>query len=280
MYKAKFEFEIEGNVPAPTPYGIVHLGELQDPDATDFQIWWLGNAGFAINWAGRVIFIDPIIELRDESEPLGSEHLPLRGPLPLRAKQVTRADLVLLTHDHDDHTGPLTTPELIARTEATFVATERTARLLRQYDLPEDRLRLARYGEPVEFGHLSIVPTRARHQEAPDHTVRGDCCGFIIRGPGLTLWHPDDTDLLEEHLAIRDIDLLLLPIAPHVLATEGSITLANSTGARHIIPCHYGTYDSDQYWCTGDPEAVRAGVERADERYHLLPIGGKLALTL
>jgi L-ascorbate metabolism protein UlaG (beta-lactamase superfamily) len=274
-------FEVVRNVPSPTPYGRVDLGELQDPNAMGFTLWWLGNAGFAINWADRVVFIDPIIELCDESDPLMSEiGLPLRGPLPLRASQVTHADLVLLTHEDGDHTGPRTTPELIARTKATFVGTERTARQLRDYGLPEARIRVARYDEPIQLGDLTVTPTPARHQESQNHTVRGDCCGFIVRGPGLSLWHPDDTDLLEEHLTIKDIDLLLLPIAPHVLSTQGSITLAASTRARHIIPCHYGTYVSDVYWCTGDPEAVRVGVENADERYHMLAIGERFHLAV
>jgi L-ascorbate metabolism protein UlaG (beta-lactamase superfamily) len=272
-------FEVVRNIPAPTPYGRVDLAELQDRDAKEFRLWWLGNAGFAMNWAGLVILIDPIIEVEDDSDPLMSEiGLPLRGPLPLRASQVTRAELVLLTHDDGDHTGPRTTPELIAQTEATFVGTERTARKLREHGLSEGRIRLARYGEGIQFGDLTVTSTPARHQESQGHTVRGDCCGFIVRGPGLNLWHPDDTDLLEEHLRIRGIDLLLLPIAPHVLGTQGSITLVASCGARHIIPCHYGTYDSDVFWCTGDPEAVRAGVENAAERYHMLAIGERFAL--
>ena len=274
-------FKCERNTPSRTPYGRVDLAELQDANARGVTIWWLGNAGFAINWAGRVIFIDPVIELESEGNPAVSEiGLPLRGPLPLRAKEVERADVVLLTHDDGDHTGPRTTPELIARTEAVFVGTERTERKLREYDLPAERSRLARYGEAIELCDLSITPTPARHQEDEGHTVRGECCGFIVRGKGLTLWHPDDTDLLEEHLTVRGIDVLLLPIAPHVLATEGSIALANSTGAPHIIPCHYGTYDSDLYWCTGDPEAVEAGITDARTRYHMLAIGEKLSLPL
>ncbi|MFB3880762.1 MAG: MBL fold metallo-hydrolase [Armatimonadota bacterium] len=274
-------FEVVRNVPAPTPYGVVDLAELQNPQARRLTVWWLGNAGFAINWAGRVILVDPVIEPLTDSQPLVSEiDLPLRGPLPLRASQMTRADLVLLTHDDGDHTGPKTTPELIARTSATFVGTERTARKLDEYGLPRSRVRLARYDEPIALGDLSVIPTPARHQEAQGHTVRGECCGFIIRADGFSLWHPNDTDLLPEHLQVKGVDLLLLPIAPHVLGLGGSIALCASTAAPHIIPCHYGTYDSDQFWCTGDPEAVRAGVQDAGARYHMLPIGGKLTLPL
>ena len=275
-----FPIQPERNVPSPIPYGKVAVGELTDPQSPDITLWWLGNAGFAINWQGRVIFIDPIIELEGD-DPLMSEiALPLRGPLPLRAREVPRADLILLTHDDGDHTGPKTTPELIARTKALFVGTERTARKLREYGLEDDRIVVVHYGDEVELSGLTIIPTPARHQENEGHTIRGDCCGFILRGPGATIWHPDDTDLLEEHLRITGIDVLLLPIAPHVLGTQGSIKLCASTQARHLLPCHYGTYVSDVYWCTGDPEAVRAGVENAEERYHQVAIGEKFIVPL
>lgn len=270
----------ERNVPSETPHGTVDLAELEDRRATDFRIWWLGNAGFAMNWAGTVIFIDPIIELQDGDPAMSEIGLPLRGPLPLRARNVSRAHIVLLTHDDGDHTGPITTPELIQRTHARFVGTARTERKVQEYGLPPERFLLAEYGDVIESNGFTITPTPARHQEDEGHTLRGDCCGFILRRNGLTLWHPDDTDLLEEHFDVTGIDVLLLPIAPHVLGTEGAARLANSTGAQHIIPCHYGTYVSDVYWCTGDPEAVAARIEDAETRVHMLAIGEKLVVPL
>lgn len=276
--------ELPRNIPSKQPWRTVVLDELHDPTALTVSLWWLGNGGFAINWMGRVIFIDPLIEPKNDANPMASEiDLPLRGPLPLRARQVKRADLVLLSHDHSDHMGPRTTPELIARTDALFVGTERSVRTLREHGLGTARLRTARYGEPIEVGDMTIIPTVARHAEPespafPGKGLRGECCGFILRAGCLTLWHPCDTDLLEEHLEVTDIDALILPIAPHNLGTEGSVRLAASTGARHLIPCHYGTFDSDLFWCVGDPEAVAAGIEDAQNRYHVLAIGEKFVV--
>lgn len=258
---------------------LIDPSELCDLEAVAVTVWWLGNAGFGINAAGRVILVDPVIELQDDSDPVTSEiGLPLLAPLPIRARNIDRADLVLITHDDGDHLGPRTVPQLIARTHALFVGTERTARKLREYGLPEERLHVGRYGRKLRVGDMTIVPTLATHAESEGHTQRGDCCGFIFQAAGVTFWHPDDTDLLEEHLQVRGIDVLLLPIAPHVLGTEGGIKLANTTKARHVIPCHYGSYDSDLFWCTGDPVAVGARVEEAGRRYHPLGVGDKLVL--
>jgi L-ascorbate metabolism protein UlaG (beta-lactamase superfamily) len=252
---------------------------LTDLEAVAVTTWWLGNAGFAINAAGTLILIDPVIELAAGRDTVTSEiGLPLLSSLPIRARNIDRADIVLLTHDDGDHLAPRTTEELIARTHALFIGTPRTVRRLRELGLPQERIRTARYHQDIRVGDVTLTPTVARHQEEEGHTKRGDCCGFIIKAAGLTFWHPNDTDLLDEHLKVTGIDVLLLPIAPHVLGTEGAIKLAESTGAAHIIPCHYGTYDSDLRWCQGDPAAVGAGISNAGRRYHQLAIGEKLVL--
>ncbi len=257
----------------------IDLRDLLDLEAVGVTIWWLGNAGFAVNAAGPLILIDPVIELQDDADPVTSEvGLPLLSPLPIRARAIDRADLILITHDHGDHAAHRTLPELAARTHALFVGTQRTALKLRQLGIPEGRLRVARYGQRMRVGNITVVPTVAKHEEDLIHTERGDCCGFIIQTGGLTIWHAGDSELMDEHLKVTDVDVLLLPIAPHVFGTEGAIRLANTTRARHIIPCHYGTYDADLYWCTGDPAAVGAGVEDAERRFHRLDIGEKFVI--
>jgi len=258
---------------------VIDPRELGDLDAVAVSVWWLGNAGFAINAAGTVILIDPLIELQDETDPVNSEiGLPLLVPLPVRARNIDRADLVLITHDHGDHAGRRTMPELAERTHALFVGTERTLHKLRQFGIPETRVRTARYGQGMRVGGTAVLPTPAKHEEDLIHTQRGDCCGFLIKVAGVTIWHTGDTDLLDEHLKIKDVDVLMLPISPHTLDTENAARLANSTKARYVIPCHYGTFDSDLYWCTGDPAPLSTHIEDAKRRYHPLSIGEKLVI--
>lgn len=253
--------------------------ELMDLDAVAVSVWWLGNSGFAINAAGTVILIDPLVELQDDTDPVTSEiGLPLLVPLPIRARNIDRADLVLVSHDHGDHAGHRTIPELAERTHALFVGTERTAFKLRQFGIPEARLRTAHYDQPVRVGATTVIPTVAKHEEDAIHTQRGDCCGFIVKASGVTIWHPGDTELLNEHLRVRDVDLLTLPIAPHILDTEDAARLASTTRARHIVPCHYGTFDSDLYWCRGDAGQLTSRIENASRRYHILAIGEKLVI--
>jgi L-ascorbate metabolism protein UlaG (beta-lactamase superfamily) len=258
---------------------VIDPKELMDLDAVAVSVWWLGNAGFAINAAGTVILIDPLIELHDDTDSVTSEiGLPLLVPLPIRARSLDRVDLVLVTHDHSDHAGPRTISELVARTHALFVGTERTARRLRQFGIPEARVRTARYDQPVRVGGTTVIPTPAKHEEDFIHTQRGDCCGFLIRVAGVSLWHTGDTELLEEHLKVSHPDVLMLPAAPHILNVDDAGRLANATRARHIVPFHHGTFDSDLYWCAGDAAPLVTRIEDAKRRYHILAIGEKIVI--
>jgi L-ascorbate metabolism protein UlaG (beta-lactamase superfamily) len=258
---------------------VIDPRELVDVDAVAVSIWWLGSAGFAINAAGTVILIDPVIELQDDRDTVTSElGLPLLVPLPIRARNVDRADLVLITHDHGDHAGRRTVPELADRTHAIFVATETASFKLQQYGIPRERIRTARYGQRMRVGGINVTPTVAKHEEDAIHTQRGDCCGFLIKVAGVTIWHPGDTELLDEHLKQKDIDVLILPIAPNVLSAADAARLANTTRAKHIIPCHYGTYDSDLYWCVGDPRELGSGIRDAKKRYSVLGVGESLVI--
>lgn len=258
---------------------VIDPRELLDLDAVAISIWWLGSSGFAINAAGSVILIDPVIELQEDTDPVTSElGLPLLVPLPIRARNIDRADLVLITHDHADHMGRRTIPELAARTNAVLVGTDRTRYSLARLGVAEDRIRTARYDRPIRVGGTSVIPIVAKHEEDAIHSRRGDFCGFIIQVGGVQIWHTGDTELLDEHLQHKDMDVVILPVAPHIMKVRNAARLANTTGAKHIIPCHYGTFDSDLYWCGGDPTSLTPLIEDAHKRYHILNIGEKFVI--
>ena len=70
------------------------------------RMWWLGQAGFAFkSHSGTTVYADPY--LSDAVERLaGFKRLSL-APL---APEDVRADLVVLTHEHEDHLDPAALP--------------------------------------------------------------------------------------------------------------------------------------------------------------------------
>jgi L-ascorbate metabolism protein UlaG (beta-lactamase superfamily) len=232
------------------------------------SLWWLGQAGFAASFDEVLLFIDPVIELEKEEDPLTSEiGLRLFQPLPLLAREVTQADLVLLSHDHRDHTAPKTVPYL-ARTDAIFLCTEHCAGKVRELGVKKEKIRPLNYGEELKYEGLKVECVIAEHSGP-----RGTACGFIIRSPHGSLYYPGDTSLLPEHLELKDIDILLLSITENVLGIEGAAKLANALGSQYLIPCHYGTYDHQARWTIADPEALRPLIDRSEERLFILKQG-------
>jgi L-ascorbate metabolism protein UlaG (beta-lactamase superfamily) len=77
---------------------------FERPDGT--LVTWLGMAGVLLNVRGTILLIDPLISLVEVDGQLRSEAgYTLRVPLPIQARQIPRADLVMVTHADEDQTG-------------------------------------------------------------------------------------------------------------------------------------------------------------------------------
>ena len=66
--------------------------------------------------------------------------------------------------------------------------------------------------------------------------------------------------------------MLLLPIAHHVFGPERGADIANRLNVRHVIPTHYGVYDSGGF-AFGDVDELRRHLSDADRRLHPLELG-------
>lgn len=213
----------------------------------DTAVVWLGNAGALIVSRGTVLLIDPVISMveRDSERVLETGHR-LKVALPIEAEAVPRADAVLYTHADGDHFGRRTAEALDRRLKPTFIAPPPVRTRLEEMGVPEARLVTAREGESIPVGEAQVRVTPALHDWQQTHPwQRGDCCGFIVKTPDGTVWHPGDTRLLDEHLQVRGVDVLFFDVAvcrSH-LGPEGSARLAATCGAADLIAYHYGTVD-------------------------------------
>jgi len=68
------------------------------------RITWFGHSAFKIEVAGKIVLIDPWLDGNPSS--------------PVRASEISRADVVYVTHDHGDHLGQAF--EICKRTGAAF----------------------------------------------------------------------------------------------------------------------------------------------------------------
>ena len=108
------------------------LGRLGAPD--DVRVVWLGTAGFAIEYRGSVVLIDPYVTRAS----LGSLLVSVRPDREAIARHVPRADAIIVGHTHFDHA--LDVPEIARRTGAIVFGSRSAAALCRAGGVPADRV--------------------------------------------------------------------------------------------------------------------------------------------
>ncbi len=160
-----------------------------------------GNAGVLLaNSAGRV-YIDSFFH-----------PIPDVGGRPqLRGKDVAKADLILVTHNHYDHLHPEETRDAALASGAVVAGPEKVTRVMAKY-LPAERLVTL---EPEErqqppakcrhaFGDIAVTTYRTYHAQGHN--------SYLIEMAGMRILHDADNEHLEPYdvPSLGAIDLLLL----------------------------------------------------------------------
>lgn len=206
---------------------------------------WLGMAGALINCRGTIIFIDPLISYGGNKEMCETGNR-LLVPLPVTADNVPRADIICYTHADSDHYAEKTAKILNSRLAPTFISPEPVNEKLIELGIEKSRLIKIKDFATYSFGDIEIIITPALHDwQKVDPWKREDCCGYLIKTPDGTIWHPGDTRLIPELEVIKDVDIIFFDVAAvdSHLGPEGSARLAVTSGAKVMIAYHYGTFD-------------------------------------
>lgn len=211
----------------------------------DTIVTWLGMAGALINCRGTIIFIDPLISYGTDDKTCETGDR-LLVPLPVTADRVPRADVICYTHADGDHFAEKTAQILNSRLSPVFISPGPVYEKLRGLGIPDKRLIKIRDYASYSFSSTEISVTPALHDwQQVDPWKREDCCGYLVKGPDGTIWHPGDSRLIPELEKIKDVDILFFDVAAvdSHLGPEGSARIAVTSGAKAMIAYHYGTFD-------------------------------------
>lgn len=125
---------------------------------------WLNNAGFEMELSsGKHLLVDSWL---DEAQIY-----------PISIDEIERADYVLLTHTHDDHSDSIGRIQKRFPQAAIFVGDLSAEALCKEYDLNVERLFRIRGGEEYKFDDVKIEVISARHTESKggNYWDRGYC---------------------------------------------------------------------------------------------------------
>ena len=182
------------------------------------------HACFKITGAGKVVYIDPY-------------KLPEGSP---------KADVVLITHEHDDHLSIPDLEKILQESTVVVIAPITHPSLL---DYPKDIFYLVVMGlNEKYFGEGFTVETipsynldKFRSPGELYHPKGDERVGFVLTLAGVRVYHAGDTDLIPELSSLEKIDIALLPVSgTFVMTPEEAAQAVDIIKPKVAVPMHWG----------------------------------------
>jgi L-ascorbate metabolism protein UlaG (beta-lactamase superfamily) len=253
------------------------------------HVWWLGQSGFLVQWAGERLVFDPYLSdaLTEKYAATDKPHVRMTERC-IDPRRLTGISRVTASHVHTDHLDGATLVPLTAANPGFRL-------YLPHPIIPEARKRLGNaevmycgigdHDVHAEEG-WELRGVVAKHNEVL-RDEHGNChyTGFLVKcGPftiyhsGDTLWHEDIVKVVRE----QRCDLMLLPIngnkperrvAGNLNGTEAA-ALAKAGNARLVVPCHYDMFEFN----TESPDEFVTACERLQQPCRVMRCGEKLEM--
>lgn len=251
-----------------------------------FDLWWLGQSGFLIQWQGRRFLFDPYLSdsLTYKYARTNKPHVRISERV-VEPQRLTDISFVTSTHNHTDHLDAETLLPLwqvnplmqlvVPRANQDFAAN--------RLGCGTDALLPIDAGQQVKVGPFTIHAVPAAHEQFDqDEQGRFRHLGYLVQFDGWCIYHSGDTiryPQMNEWLRPFEIDLALLPIngrlpsrgVPGNLWGDEAAQLAQDIGARTVIPHHYDLFAFN----TVSPDDFERACQQRGQAYVILEQGGR-----
>jgi L-ascorbate metabolism protein UlaG (beta-lactamase superfamily) len=226
--------------------GIIFLGgvamtarEVFETDAIttakgDLKITFFGHASLLFEFERMMIYIDPVGEQADFS-------------------LMPKADLVFITHQHQDHFDRAAIELLRKKDTQIFLTAACPA-------LPSSRVLKNNDRIGVHGIDIAVVPAynivHMRETGVPFHP-RGEGNGYVFTFAGLAVYVAGDSEDIPEMAGLKNIAVAFLPMnLPYTMTPEMVAKAARSFKPRMLYPYHFGNTDPQKLVAllAGEPE--------------------------
>jgi L-ascorbate metabolism protein UlaG (beta-lactamase superfamily) len=186
------------------------------------KITWLGHSALKIE-GSKTVFIDPFLS----GNPKAS----------LQARDIERADVVAVSHDHGDHLGD--SFAICQKTGATLVALFEIGLAAQEKKIKAEGIGI---GGTVNVAGVDVSLVPAFHSAG----LGGTAAGIIVGMDGRTVYHAGDTGLTMEMQLIGEMyrpDIAFLPIDGYYNMTPRLAAKAvELLRVPRAVPIHYDTF--------------------------------------
>ena len=172
------------------------------------ELTWLGHASFKLKAKGKVIFFDPF-----------------------KWKLGEKADIILCSHEHFDHSNKEMIADAMADSTAVFSSKGVAAEIEGAVGMIP--------GQQAEHEGVIVTAVQAYNVNKRFHP-KGLGVGFIVEVEGKKIYHAGDTDIIPEMSSIK-CDVALLPVSGTYVMTAKEAAMAVKAIKPNIaVPMHYG----------------------------------------
>jgi len=206
----------------------------------ELAIFWIGQAGFVFKTAhGGVVYVDPYLT-DSVARQLGHLMYGFKRLTPtLIEPDEVEADLVVVTHEHQDHFDVDLMPVLAGKSRMRFAGSSGCEQLFQAAGITADRYAVFRARQRLDFDGLSVTGVYADHGE-----LAPDALGVLLQFGDITVWQVGDTAYRPDKwqdICQRGVDILIPPINGAFGNLDGAeaARLAADAKAKMVIPCHF-----------------------------------------
>ncbi|MDR1565676.1 MAG: MBL fold metallo-hydrolase [Treponema sp.] len=237
------------------------------PGEKELALVWLGQAGFLIKThQGKIILIDPYLTdyvNRVLQKDCGQGFR--RMAAPLFEPEEIKADILLCSHEHQDHLDIDAMPGLLKNKTMKAYVNIASIGELKKNHLDVSRFSVVTKGNNYPFDEFVLTVTDCDHGSSTPEAL-----GFILDFGFTAVYFSGDTSYNKERLSEvlkRKIDIALLPIngAFGNLNAYEAAELARDTGAKLCIPHHFWTFPAHSAPLGSPGDAIAAFPEKAPQ---------------
>lgn len=189
----------------------------------DLTIAFIGHGTLMFTFGGKVIHVDPVGQYADY-------------------RKLPKADLILITHEHQDHLDSKAV-ELLRKPDSKIVVNEAGASQV-------SGGLVLKNGETKTVAGLKIEAVPAynlvgmRQPGVPFHP-KGNGNGYILTFGDKKVYVAGDTEITSEMKALKGIDIAFLPMnLPYTMTPEMVADAAKAVKPKVLYPYHFGNTDT------------------------------------
>ena len=191
----------------------------------ELEMTFIGHGTLMFTFQDKVIHVDPWSNLADY-------------------KQLPKADIVLITHDHYDHLD-LNAIELIKKEDTLVMLTELCSEKM-------DTGLIMKNGDVQTLKEMIIEAVPAyniqhKRDNGQHFHPKGAGNGYILTFGESRVYIAGDTENIPEMKEIENIDIAFLPMnLPYTMSSEMVADAAKMIKPKILYPYHFGNTDTNQ----------------------------------